>query len=155
MQELEKGLEKNKQIISLLEKRIELAKARIEECDYLLNQKSHLTSVKYRVDKNDAEILIFKTEDEIRALKGILNEKQKYFEKYAAQVDEDYKQMGADYEKFLAKATKQSMQTVIGVSHNQQLSNLLNYTAKNKAEIELDMELKLSVFRHLKQLVKD
>ena len=84
LEELKTTLASHKEMLGLLEKRIELL-------SYNISHDTYKSDEAYA--KNEDKITIIRTRGEINTLKAIIQEKEKYFEKYAKQFEVEKAEM--------------------------------------------------------------
>ena len=89
LQELQSTLDTSKEMLGLLEKRIEL-----------LSIKDNSYS---EYEDNENKINIIKTQGEINTLRSIIFEKEKYFEKFAKQFEVEKAEMESNFDTLIKK----------------------------------------------------
>jgi hypothetical protein len=125
---INESLDLSKEILSLLEARIELIKEEI--------------STKSGYEQNEYKIVIYKTNQEIEVLKKIIREKEAYLKKYVENFEKDWKEVESNFVLLLARARN---------SNKEQVKALLSKT--NFDVVDSDCEAKVFLYKKLKSVV--
>lgn len=129
---LQKTLDKHYALLKCLELRNKLlADSREEKDEY---------------NKNESDILTFKTEREIMTIKSVIKEKEKYFSEFIQQFIKDKEEMDKRYDDMLKNAKMLS-----DPSKRPDIYNLLNSVKWDV--VETDIEVKLNLYKRLKNLM--
>ena len=125
---INESLDLSKEILSLLEARIELIKEEI--------------ATKSEYEQNEYKIVIYKTNQEIEVLKKIIREKEAYLKKYVENFEKDWKEVESNFVLLLAKARN---------SNKEQVKALLSKTNFDVADS--DCEAKVFLYKKLKSII--
>ena len=131
LEELQSTLDTSKEMLGLLEKRIEFLK----DEDYIYSE--------YEINEN--KINIIKTKGEINTLRSIIFEKEKYFEKFAKQFEIEKAEMEFNFENILK-------QTKIRRLKDEKLDNLMKGVDMEK--VLSSVETKLAFYKTIKSFLK-
>jgi|APGre2960657404_1045060.scaffolds.fasta_scaffold246382_1 hypothetical protein len=129
--ELESTIQHQVELLECLKKRVSLLESKTDISEY---------------EENENTILIIKTNSEINSLTQIVYEKQKYFEKYAAEFDHDYEEMEKNYIGVMATALKEQHK-------NENLQRLLK--TPDLETIENDREAKVWFYKRVLSLLNE
>lgn len=127
---IQSSIDSTKEMISLLQKRIELANKEIQQ--------------KTEYEANELKIFLLKTESEILTLKKVLLEKQTYFNNYSVQFKKDYDEVQSKFDLTLkiAETKRKSIP---------ELNDFLNKL--NVQTMELNPQSKIYAYKKLKKLL--
>ena len=131
LEELQSTLDTSKEMLGLLEKRIEL----------LSNGENWYNEY----ETNENKINIIKTRGEINTLRSIIFEKEKYFEKFAKQFEIEKAEMEFNFENILK-------QTKIRRLKDEKLDNLMKGVDMEK--VLSSVETKLAFYKTIKSFLK-
>jgi hypothetical protein len=131
LKELEQTIDIQKELLSRLEKRVEL----LLQID---------AGNKY--DDNENQIVIIKTNAEINALKHILKEKHDYFVKYAAAIGKEFAELDEKFDAVIEEAKLKS-------DSNDKIKRLLNSVDINVAKSH--EQSKLYLYNKLVSLINE
>ena len=131
LEELQSTLDTSKEMLGLLEKRIEFLK----DEDYIYSE--------YEINEN--KINIIKTKGEINTLRSIIFEKEKYFEKFAKQFEIEKAEMEFNFDNILK-------QTKIRRLKDEKLDNLMKGVDMEK--VLSSVETKLAFYKTIKSFLK-
>lgn len=93
LEELQSTLDTSKEMLGLLEKRIEILNKELNKVG------EEVYSTEYEI--NEFKINIIKTKGEINTLRSIIFEKEKYFEKFAKQFEVEKEDMERNFDELL------------------------------------------------------
>lgn len=132
LEELQSTLDTSKEMLKLLEKRIELLSLRtygeLEE-----------------FDSNEDKINIIKTKGEINSLRSIIYEKEKYFEKFAKQFEIEKSEMESNFDALIKNIKIKRVS-------DPKLNNMMNEVDMQK--VLSSIETKLAFYKTMKSFVK-
>ena len=131
LEELQSTLDTSKEMLGLLEKRIEL----------LSNGENWYNEY----ETNENKINIIKTRGEINTLRSIIFEKEKYFEKFAKQFEIEKAEMEFNFDNILK-------QTKIRRLKDEKLDNLMKGVDMEK--VLSSVETKLAFYKTIKSFLK-
>jgi len=128
---LQDTLKIHKTLLECLEKRMTLI-----HIDY---------ATKNEYEKNEIEITKIKTKTEIDAVKGVIKKREEYFDSFIKQFVLDAEDMDKNYDSILEKV-KTNQNKITGAKD-------LLYAVNWKA-VEENIEVKINLFKRLKDLIK-
>ena len=131
LEELQSTLDTSKEMLGLLEKRIELL------------SDEHFAYSEYEV--NEKKINIIKTQGEINTLRSIIFEKEKYFEKFAKQFEIEKAEMEHNFDNILKQIKIRRLK-------DEKLDNLMKGVDMEK--VLSSVETKLAFYKTIKSFLK-
>ena len=131
LEELQSTLDTSKEMLGLLEKRIEFLK----DEDYIYSE--------YEINEN--KINIIKTKGEINTLRSIIFEKEKYFEKFAKQFEIEKAEMEHNFDNILKQIKIRRLK-------DEKLDNLMKGVDMEK--VLSSVETKLAFYKTIKSFLK-
>ena len=131
LEELQSTLDTSKEMLGLLEKRIEFLK----DEDYIYSE--------YEINEN--KINIIKTKGEINTLRSIIFEKEKYFEKFAKQFEVEKAEMEHNFDNILKQIKIRRLK-------DEKLDNLMKGVDMEK--VLSSVETKLAFYKTIKSFLK-
>ena len=131
LEELQSTLDTSKEMLGLLEKRIEFLK----DEDYIYSE--------YEINEN--KINIIKTKGEINTLRSIIFEKEKYFEKFAKQFEIEKAEMEFNFDNILKQIKIRRLK-------DEKLDNLMKGVDMEK--VLSSVETKLAFYKTIKSFLK-
>ena len=143
LEQLLASLSKQKDLLSFLEKRMQINCEKISTIEF--KNLGFAMDIETQEALNEMRINNIRTQAEVITLKGIIEEKQKYFENYAKQFAIDLRVANLNWDVIVNKAKAL-------VTKNKEVAIYLD--ALNKVEdIHADVDKKVLLFKRLKPLV--
>ncbi len=137
LEELKTTLASHKEMLGLLEKRIELL-------SYNISHDTYKSDEAYA--KNEDKITIIRTRGEINTLKAIIQEKEKYFEKYAKQFEVEKAEMELNFDSLLKLVKVKSLK-------DNKLDSIMKNV--NMEKVNSSVETKLGFYKTMKSFLSD
>ncbi|HRH52617.1 MAG TPA: hypothetical protein PLN38_04825 [Chitinophagales bacterium] len=138
IQKLKATLDTHKELLKCLEKRVWY-----NEFDF--NSEENIVRLSPS-EKNELRISTIKTNSEIATLKGIINEKEKYFDNYAKFFEKDLNETNENWDRVLELAKKQ-------VGRKPELQQLIS--SLQNIDVENDADAKVFVYKRFKGLINE
>jgi hypothetical protein len=138
IQKLKATLDTHKELLECLEKRVWY-----NEFDF--NSEENIVRLSPS-EKNELRISTIKTNSEIATLKGIINEKEKYFDNYAKFFEKDLNETNENWDRVLELAKKQ-------VGRKPELQQLIS--SLENIDVENDADAKVFVYKRFKGLINE
>jgi hypothetical protein len=134
LEELQSTLDTSKEMLKLLENRIEL-----------LTGKHYGVGEQEEYAENEDQITIIKTRGEINTLRSIIFEKEKYFEKFAKQFEAETTEMNGNFDNMLKQVKIKRLK-------DNKLDNLMRGVDMEK--VLSSVETKLAFYKTIKSFLK-
>jgi multidrug resistance efflux pump len=138
IEKLKATLNTHRELLKCLEYRVEYNENEYNSDDNIVRLSPN--------DKNEIRISIIKTNSEIATLKGIINEKEKYFDNYAKFFENDLNETNANWDRVLELAKKQ-------VGKKPELQQLIS--SLENIDVENDADAKVFVYKRFKGLINE
>jgi hypothetical protein len=140
LQQLQDSISQQKELLKFLELKEKFLLNKIAEKESELTEYYRNDDLEYI----DSKISSIKIKNEISSLKKIIDEKESYFKKYAAEFEKDWEQVEKDFSTLFLKAKG---------SNN---ANVKDFFQKiNYEMIEREPQTKVYVYKRLKALMKN
>jgi hypothetical protein len=140
-QKLEDSLMRDKELLSLLQEKAKLIEISIYNLDNIHNIENNL-----KLDLFNFKIELIETKNRIESLKNTLKIKQEYFDRFTAQIENDIIEVEKHYNEYLIKVIELAKKD----------SRISLFVSKNDfKKIEQSLELKIKIFKDLKQILKE
>jgi hypothetical protein len=133
LEELKMTLSSHKEMLGLLEKRIEL-----------LSYNTYGSGEEYA--QNEDKITIIRTKGEINTLKAIIYEKEKYFEKYAKQFEVEKAEMELNFDNLVKQVKIKRLK-------DDKLDAIMKNVDMEK--VNSSVETKLGFYKTMKSFISD
>jgi septal ring factor EnvC (AmiA/AmiB activator) len=137
LEELQSTLDTSKEMLGLLEKRIEILNKELNKVG------EEVYSTEYEI--NEFKINIIKTKGEINTLRSIIFEKEKYFEKFAKQFEVEKAEMEHNFDNILKQIKIRRLK-------DEKLDNLMKGVDMEK--VLSSVETKLAFYKTIKSFLK-
>lgn len=142
-QVLEQGLNRDKELLSLLKEKSNLLNEAIFNCEKHSN--IHDTTNNLLALCN-FKIELLETNNRIESLKNALKIKQEYLDRFTAQIEKDIIDVENHYNNYLSQVIELAKKD----------SRIASFVSKNDfKKIEQSLELKIKIFKNLKQILAE
>lgn len=132
-------IESTKESIEATNKMVDLLQKRISLCE------KRLTEEISEYDANELEILLLKTKSELITYKKVLEEKQKYFDKYSEKFKQEFSLVEEKFSALIERAKENCHKS----------KNLKEFLSSiNMQEIERNPQAKIYAYKKIKDLLK-